>query len=633
MNARLARLSCLLLIAGAASLARADDPRVPPQTASGPKTPVKTADDLPRHTYTIAGKASEFLVSDKPFADFVAKVKANTEADLAKYDIQDKTTLQSYYQLLQQIALFQGDNAKVLKLVEQVRELEGKESKKLMTGQIIRAYLAGKEAKDFNATFKSTLKDSVSKLPWDKVAEEVKTARGRAQMITRDLILGQVGGMLDPVVEQQKGEVSGDLVNSLVAMRVTLDHLLPVQPMVAEVYGTIIDSNATERKDLWTPTLVQFDAAEKFQPVVIGIWDSGVDTAIFEKTGQLWTNTKETANGKDDDNNGFVDDIHGIAYNLAGDPTPELLHPLTELKHDKALMQAHMKGVGDVQSGVDSPEASAFRKYITSLKKDEVTPFLEDLGLFGNYSHGTHVAGIASEGNPFARILAARITFDYKEIPQFAPSVELSKKTAKAAADTINYFKAANVRVVNMSWGGSRKDIENSLEKKGVGKTSEERAEISRSLFKIERDALESAMKSAPDILFVCAAGNSDNDNEFSELIPSGLKLPNMITIGAVDSAGKPTSFTTFGKSVKLYANGFEVNSYVPGGQKMKFNGTSMASPNAANLAAKLFTVNPKLTVAQAVALIEKGATPMAGYDGRFIINPKASIDLARKPH
>ena len=126
---------------------------------------------------------------------------------------------------------------------------------------------------------------------------------------------------------------------------------------------------------------------------------------------------------------------------------------------------------------------------------------------------------------------------------------------------------------------------------------------------------------------------SSDNDNEFSELIPSGLKLPNLITIGAVDSAGKPTSFTTFGKSVKLYANGFEVNSYVPGGQKMKFNGTSMASPNAANLAAKLFTVNPKLTVAQAIALIEKGATPMAGYDGRFIINPKASLELAHKPH
>src|SRR5262249_47002514 len=161
----------------------------------------------------------------------------------------------------------------------------------------------------------------------------------------------------------------------------------------------------------------------------------------------------------------------------------------------------------------ESPEAAALKKYMSGLKPDQVTPFIEDLGLFGNYSHGTHVAGIAAEGNPFVRLLPVRITFDYKSIPQVTPSVQQAQKDAKAAKASVAYMKGAGARVCNMSWGNSRKAIEGDLEKKGVGKDAAERAELSRKIFKIQKDALEEAMKSAPEILFIAAAGNSDDDN------------------------------------------------------------------------------------------------------------------------
>lgn len=593
---------------------------------------VKTADDLPRHTYQIEGKPSEFILTPESFSAFVSKIKADAESDLAKYRIEDPTTLQSYHSLLQQIALLEGRLDDAVAQVEKIRALEAKESKRLMTGQVVSAMAATKassaDADAFRTAFKAELRKRITALPWDKIREEVTQAKGRAELVSRDLVLGQIKGGLDPVAAQAGGALSGDLARGLVSARTALDVILPLNPMVVEVYSDIIDSHKVVTRDIWSERLVTLKDTEHAAPVTVAIWDSGVDVSLFK--GRLHTNPKESANGKDDDNNGFVDDVNGIGYTLAADPTPDLLHPLTDLRSDKALITSHTKGLMDLQASIDSPESSALKKFVSGLSADAVTPFLEDINLFGGYSHGTHVAGIAAEGNPFIRLLPVRITFDFRQIPTITPSIEQARKDARAARDSVAYMKAAGVRVANMSWGGSRQDIETALEQKGVGATPQERAELARQLFKIQRDALEEAMRSAPDILFVAAAGNSDNDNQFAELIPSGLSLPNMITVGAVDRSGKPTGFTTFGKNVGLYANGFEVDSYIPGGQRMKFSGTSMAAPNAANLAAKLLALNPKLSTAEVIDLIKRGAEPMEGYEGRFIINPAKSISLLR---
>ena len=51
--------------------------------------------------------------------------------------------------------------------------------------------------------------------------------------------------------------------------------------------------------------------------VVVAIIDSGVDTAHAELRTQMWANPKETPNnGRDDDNNGYVDDVQG--WNMIG---------------------------------------------------------------------------------------------------------------------------------------------------------------------------------------------------------------------------------------------------------------------------------------------------------------------------
>ena len=97
-------------------------------------------------------------------------------------------------------------------------------------------------------------------------------------------------------------------------------------------------------------------------------------------------------------------------------------------------------------------------------------------------------------------MLIARITFDYHLIPE-KPTVEQARKDALADQTTIDYFKAHNVRVVNMSWGGSLKDVDDALEKNGLGDATERKKEA-REIFDIGKDGLYNALKSAPGILF-----------------------------------------------------------------------------------------------------------------------------------
>ncbi len=63
---------------------------------------------------------------------------------------------------------------------------------------------------------------------------------------------------------------------------------------------------------------------KKGKKVIVAIIDSGIDIDHEDLDGVIWTNKGEIPNnGKDDDNNGYVDDIHG--WNFIGDTYHEQL--------------------------------------------------------------------------------------------------------------------------------------------------------------------------------------------------------------------------------------------------------------------------------------------------------------------
>jgi subtilisin family serine protease len=70
--------------------------------------------------------------------------------------------------------------------------------------------------------------------------------------------------------------------------------------------------------------------------VIVGIIDSGVDIEHPDLAAAVWTNSKEIAgNGIDDDNNGYIDDMHG--WNFLGDITKENLE-YERIVKDKSLV-------------------------------------------------------------------------------------------------------------------------------------------------------------------------------------------------------------------------------------------------------------------------------------------------------
>ena len=585
---------------------------------------VDRADDLPRHTYRIDGAPSALVQDRDAVLALAAEVRADLEADLAAYEIPDRTTLKGYYQSLRTIAFLEGRTDDALALGETIRGLEDKEAARLTDGLTLRALAASGGDPD---AFERELERHVSELPYDVVQDQVKQTKGMMEIVSSNLVLGQIQATLDPMVEKTGGELSKDVATGIVSSHFALAEVLPLKDRISAVYARYLDAHAVEKADIWAERDVEVPAQAAGRPVV-AVWDSGVDTEIFSKLGVAWVNEDEVpGNGVDDDGNGYVDDVHGIGYDLDSNPVRELLLPLVELTMERTELQRLMKGLEDVQSNIDSDEASELKSRIGSLAPEEVRPFLEEVTAYSHHSHGTHVAGIAAAGNPHVRLLASRLTFDHRMIPD-PPTIAEAYRSAAAAVENIEYFKANGVRVVNMSWGGSISGVEAGLEQHGIGATPEERKALARKIFDIGFDALRDAMTSAPEILFVTSAGNSDSDNEFEEFLPSSIDLPNLLTVGAVDQAGEETGFTSFGK-VDVYANGFEVDSYVPGGDRLKFSGTSMSSPNVANLAGKLLAVDPSLTPAELRELIEGGCDERpAGERTVRLVNPKRSMEL-----
>jgi hypothetical protein len=584
------------------------------------KKRIDKAADMPRFSYKIEGKLEDLVRDEKAFSRFAAEVRRDNQSVLDGYEIADKSAHRDLLAVQAQIDFLEGRYADAAKGAEAIRALEEKPSDKLISGIAIRTMVAA-QSKSGNTTSDAYRQEvgrqvaaELAKYPYPVIANDIKSYKRSAEVIGESLLLGSIRDRLQPVVDKAGGVLSSDFAPAIVRTRFALLTRLPLKQVLIDTYGTYLAANKVEKPDIWAARDVELPKGRNYTPVKVAVWDSGVDVSLFKDR--------------------LVRDSAGkplfLAFDVRENPSKSELMPIPPaLRSHIPAMKSRMKGLSDLQSNIDSPEASEVKATLSQLKREEYKSVIEELGLAGNYSHGTHVAGITMAGNPYARLVNARLEFDYKLLPDPCPTRELAVKNVKNTRAFVDFFRKNGVRVVNMSWGGTVKDVEHQLELCNIGKTPEERKTVAREYFDLQKNGLKDAFASAPGILFVAAAGNSNADAAFEEAIPADIVLPNLLTVGAVDKAGDEAPFTSYGPTVKAHANGYQVESYLPGGDRVAFSGTSMASPQVTGLAAKILAVNPKLKPAEVIAIIEKTVDKTS--DGRrFLVNPAKAVAAAQ---
>ncbi len=444
---------------------------------------------------------------------------------------------------------------------------------------------------------------------------------------------------------------------------------------------------------------------KKGQTVIVAVLDSGVDYMHEDLKDVMWTNPGEIpGNGKDDDGNGYIDDIHGWNFlggkdgqnvhhetleltreyvrlsklyagsngqNLSGDAKKEYEYWLTikenfeqqrsEIEGQKSKIEEQFAKIDNafklVQKALGKSEFTA--EDLASINTDGNAELKDAVGLskrmlsqdvtpatfedqkkeameyfsgqllynlnpdynprtivgddprdlsnryYGNNdyrgpdaSHGTHVAGIiaATRGNNIGingvadnvRIMSVRCVPDGDE-------------RDKDVANAIRYAVDNGASIINMSFG------------KG---------------YSPDKPYVNEAVKYAADhdVLLVHAAGNDGENNDTDPNFPNdaidkkgkGKKTaPNWLEIGALSwktGERRVAGFSNYGKkNVDLFSPGVAIYSTIPDNKYASFQGTSMASPAAAGVAAIIRSYYPQLSAKQVKAIMEKSVVPQTG--------------------
>ncbi len=298
-------------------------------------------------------------------------------------------------------------------------------------------------------------------------------------------------------------EVDEDELEYLISYLNRQEDILYVEKV--PLYRTLLDPDDPNINSQWHLSNIQASQAWDIHAgsgAVIAIIDDAVRITHEDLSPNLWVNPGEIpGDGLDNDNNGFIDDVHG--WDLAdndNDPNPP-------------------------------PSAS-----------NEV------------FTHGTHVAGIASAASNNG-IGIASIGFGAKIMSLKATSDDTEDaRVIEEVFSTIQYAINNNADVINMSWGGP----------------------VFSQTF---QDLIDVAHEAG--IVLVAAAGNDNSDEVF---YPAGYN--HVISVAASKQDDGKASFSNYGETIDVTAPGLQIFSTLAGSDQSYglLSGTSMASPLVAGL-------------------------------------------------
>lgn len=109
----------------------------------------------------------------------------------------------------------------------------------------------------------------------------------------------------------------------------------PSDPLFDQLWGLHNTGQTGGTADADTDALEAWEINTGSKEIIVAIIDTGIDYTHEDLAGQMWVNSKEcpqgagkcVADGKDDDNNGFIDDFYGVnMIDDSGDPMDDFGH-------------------------------------------------------------------------------------------------------------------------------------------------------------------------------------------------------------------------------------------------------------------------------------------------------------------
>ncbi|MBS1958880.1 MAG: S8 family serine peptidase [Bdellovibrionales bacterium] len=436
-------------------------------------------------------------------------------------------------------------------------------------------------------------------------------------------------------------------------------------------------SEAKTDKDEGTSTDKLYAALKEMglstdKEIIVAVLDSGVDITHEDLEGHIWTNPGETGldangkdkatNGKDDDGDGFIDDVHGWNFIGAVKDGKNVNSKMNTLERTREYGRLKKLVAAGSLPATDAYYLAVKNNYETTIgnypgcedtefrasdligdKEEELQAVCASDSMKGSTSclqtsygnndvgghdadgkvmdsHGTHVAGIIAAVRDNEKGIQGQAT-NVKIMPIRA--VPGCDERDKDIANGIRFAVDHGAKVINMSFGKN---------------------------FSPHKDWVDAAVAYAQSkgVLLVHAAGNEGSSNEGSRsMIETRMgNFPNQFHF---DAEGKPTEvaanwievgastrhdheyvdyrygpvtlaapFSNYGKTaVDLFAPGFTVKSSIPGNQYASYDGTSMASPETAGVAALLMSIFPEANYASIRKAMIMNTSPYAGLTVR----------------
>jgi len=402
----------------------------------------------------------------------------------------------------------------------------------------------------------------------------------------------------------------------------------------------------------------------KGQTVIVGVIDSGIDIEHPDLASVIWTNPKEVPNnGKDDDKNGYIDDIHG--WNFLGDAIHENYEFIRMLKkpddgsedYKRAKAEYAEKMVG---TDLDEQQLHFMLNIEPTISKHlgKSTFTLEEVQAIETEDYELNMAKLT-----LIRIMERGTIEDfYKRLQSFKNHIEAQKEyhfnenfngrsivgdnpeditdTNYGNNDVIGLDKDeakhgthvagiiaqgrhngiggdgiannAKIMVLRAVPDGDEYDKDIAL---AIRYAVDNGAKVINGSFgkyySPHRQWVIDAMKYAAkkDVLIVIAAGNEAFDLDVTNKFPNDSYngdpeySDNVVIVGALNNSYDENllaSFTNYGKkNVDVFAPGVKIYASTPNNSYEYLQGTSMASPNVAGVATLIRSYYPYLTAAQ----------------------------------